>query len=370
MSSKPPHRIAVRVLIGLGVLFIVLAIFAVWAERQLLDTDEWVNTSSGVLEDQEIQTALGDYLTNELSTQVDVEQAVAQRLPPQAQQLAGPIAGALEQAAGAAANRALQSGRLLTAWEEVNRAAHQQLIDLIEEKGEFQGEGGEVALELKPLVEQIADRVGLPPEVADRIPDDTATLTIIKEDQIESAQKMVSLLKGLAIVFTILGLGSFGLAIYLASDRRQMTVLWCGLVLILAGVAVLALRHLAGGEVVDSLVQNESNIEAGDHAWSIGTSLMRSIAITVLIYGALFVIASWLGSQTKSARRVRELLAPYLRDEPQWFYGALVLAALIYFAFAPTHGLRAVLTLLVLVGLAAFGLAALRRQTAEEFPNA
>jgi hypothetical protein len=370
MNSDSPNRIAVRVLIGLGVLLTVLAIFAVWAERQLLDTDDWVDTSSELLEDPAIRTALGDYLTTELSSNVDLEQAVAQRLPPQAQQLAGPIAGALQQAANAAANRALESGRLLNAWEEVNRAAHQKLIDLVEEKGEFQGEGGEVALELKPLVEQIADEVGLPPDVADRLPEDTASLTIIRADQIESAQKIVNLLKGLAIVFTLLALGSFALAIYLSEGRRPMTVLWCGLGLIAAGIVVLAARSLAGDAVVDSLVVNPSNEEAGSHAWSIGTSLMKSIGITAIIYGVLFVIASWLASATRSATSVRRLLAPVLRDNPAWVYGLLGLAALIYFAFAPTHGLRAVLTLALLVGLAAFGIAALRRQTAEEFPRA
>ena len=368
--KETPHRFAVRALIALGTLLTVLAIFAVWAERQLLDTDEWVNTSSELLEDPAIRTALGDYVTNELSSNVDLEQAVAQRLPPQAQRLAGPIAGALQQAANAAANRAIQSGRLLNAWEEVNRAAHQRLIDLVEEKGEFQGEGGEVALELKPLVEQIADEVGLPPEVADRLPEDTASLTIIRADQIETGKKLVNLLKGLAIILSILALGSFALAIYLSGGRRQMTVLWSGIGLILAGIVVLALRDLAGGAVVDSLVKNESATDAGNHAWSIGTSLIRSIAITVIAYGVLFVIASWLGSQMKSATSARRALAPALRDHAAWFYGLVVAAALIYYAFAPTHGLRAVLTLLVLGGLAVFGVNALRRQATSEFPDA
>jgi hypothetical protein len=145
-------------------------------------------------------------------------------------------------------------------------------------------------------------------------------------------------------------------------------VLWSGIGLLIAGVVVLAIRDLTGNALVDSLVTNESATEAGDHAWSIGTTLMRGIATTVIAYAVLFMIAAWLGSATKSARKARGVLAPILREYPGWCYGALVLAALIYFAFAPTHGLRAVLTLTLLTGLAAFGLAALRRQTAEEFP--
>ena len=33
-------------LIGIGSLFAILAILALWANRQLLDTDNWVDTSS------------------------------------------------------------------------------------------------------------------------------------------------------------------------------------------------------------------------------------------------------------------------------------------------------------------------------------
>jgi len=46
-------------------------------------------------------------------------------------------------------------------------------------------------------------------------------------------------------------------------------------------------------------------------------------------------------------------------------YGFLLL----YFAFAPTHGLRALLTVLLLAGLAAAGINALRRQAAAESPG-
>ncbi|HZA89529.1 MAG TPA: hypothetical protein VE401_04790, partial [Solirubrobacterales bacterium] len=61
-DTKPPNRIAVRLLIGLGTVLAALAILAVWAERQALDTEEWVKTSSKLLEDEEIQVALSDFV--------------------------------------------------------------------------------------------------------------------------------------------------------------------------------------------------------------------------------------------------------------------------------------------------------------------
>ena len=104
-----PHKKVVRGLIALGTVLIVLAIFAVWADRQALNTDEWVDTSGKLLEDEEVKSALSGYLVNELYANVDVQARLEQRLPPRLDPVAGPLAGALRQAATAAAERAFES---------------------------------------------------------------------------------------------------------------------------------------------------------------------------------------------------------------------------------------------------------------------
>jgi hypothetical protein len=368
VTEKPKNRIAVRVLIGLGTLLTILAIFSIWAERQALDTTEWGNTSTKLLDDKDVQVALSAYLTNELFNNVDVQAQIAARLPPRTAALAGPITGALHQAATTAAEHALALPQVQEAWKAANIAAHHELLDVINDKGQFTSTGGgDVVLELKPLVTELTSQLGISADVADKLPPDVASLTILHSDSIQTAQTVAKLIKGLAVVLTILALACFALAIYL-SDRRPGTIVWCGIALIFAGIVVFALRHVAGKAVVDALVVNDSATAAGNSVWSIGTSLMTSIATTVIAYGVLFVIAGWLASATASARWARKQLAPVLRNHGALVYGLLVAAALIYFAFAPTHGLRAVLTLLILAGLAAVGINALRKQTDAEFP--
>ena len=341
----------------------VLAVLSVWVERQALDTEEWVTTSEELLEDEDIQAALSAFLAEELQANVDVETALEERLPPQAQPLAAPIAAALIQLSDRAAARALSAPKVQDAWVAANRAAHEKLIDVVE------GGDGAVDLDLEPLVADLATRVGLDPSVAERLPEDVGTIQIVGEDEIDAAQKVAKLIKGLAIVLSILALGCFGLAIYLARSDRTSAILWAGLGLIGAGIAVLAIRRVAGTAVVEALVENESAMDAGNATWSIGTSLLKSIAWTVIAYGVLFSAAAWLGSSTASARRVRGVLAPTLRDRPGLVYGGLAVAALLYFALAPTHGLRVLLTVVLLAALAAFGIQALRRQAAEESPR-
>ncbi len=149
-----------------------------------------------------------------------------------------------------------------------------------------------------------------------------------------------------------------------------MTVLFCGIGLIAAGFAVIVFREVAGGIVVDQLVEEDSVKPAAEAAWSIGTSLMTSIATTVIIIGVLFGIAGWLASPTGSARSTRRAIAPPLREYPAYVYAGLAILVGIYFLSAPTQNLRSFLTTLVIAGLAAFGIHELRKQTAEEFPDA
>jgi hypothetical protein len=369
-DTKPPNRIAVRLLIGLGTVLAALAILAVWAERQALDTEEWVKTSSKLLEDEEIQVALSDFVVGELFRAVDVEAQLQRRLPAEARPLAGPAAGGLRQLATGASRRALESPRVQTAWANANRAAHRLLLDLIEGGGEtVSAEGGAVTLHLRPLVSQLAERVGVGGGAAEKLPADIADLEIMQADQIEVAQRVAEVIRGLAVALSLGTLVAFGLAIYLSRGRRQMTVLWCGVGLIVAGVAVFALRKVAGDAIVEALVTDEGVMDAANHTWSIGTSLMTSIATTVIVFGFLFVIASWLASPTGSARAARHALAPTFRDRPVLVYGLLATAALIYLALAPDQGLRVLFTLALLTGLAAVGLEGLRRQAAEEFPD-
>ena len=149
-----------------------------------------------------------------------------------------------------------------------------------------------------------------------------------------------------------------------------MTVLFSGVGLIAAGFAVIVARQIAGGIVIDQLVKTESAKPAGEAAWSIGTSLMTSIAVTVILVGVLFAAAGWLASPTSPARATRKVIAPALERYVAWVYTGLAIIVSIYFLSSSIQGLRSFLTTLVLAGMAAFGIHELRKQTSEEFPDA
>jgi hypothetical protein len=359
------------VLIVLGSLLAFLSVFAIWTERQALDTGEWVNTSGRLIQNSKVREAVSNYLVDQLYENVNVEKELSEKLPGDTKELAGPISGGLRQVAGSGAEKVLESSTAQELWKSANRTTHEQLLEVLEEKeGTLSTEEGKVSLNLGSLITNLASQVGIGANLAEKLPPGAGQITILRSDQLKTAQDIVVAIKGLALVLSLLTFLCFGFAIYLSRESRWVTVLYSGIGLVAAGFAVIVFRQVAGGIVVGQLVNEESVKPAAEAAWSIGTSLMTSIATTVIIIGVLFGIAGWLASPTGSARSTRRAIAPILREYPAYVYAGLAILVGIYFLSAPTQNLRSFLTTLVIAGLAAFGIHELRKQAAEEFPDA
>jgi Short C-terminal domain len=360
----------VKGLIVLGSLLAFFSVFAIWTERQALDTNEWVNTSGRLIQNPTIRTAVGEYLVEQLYENVNIKREVEKILPGETKEFAGPAAGALRQAGGTIAEKVLETGAAQGAWETANRTAHEQLLAVVENKKEgVSTANGEVTLNLGELLTNLAGEVGVGQSLAEKLPPEAGQITILKSNQLKTAQNIVVAIKGLALLLSILTFLVFGLAIYLTQGGRWVTVLFSGVGLIVAGLLVLVLRHVAGGVVVDQLVKQQNVKPAAEAAWSIGTSLMVSIATTIIIVGVFFSAAGWLASPTGSARGTRRVFAPALRDFLPYCYGGLVVILGIYLLTASGVGLRTFLTVVVLGIMAAFGLRELSKQTEEEFPG-
>jgi len=365
------RRRLVRALIVFGALLAFLSVFAIWVERQALNTNDWTDTSGRLIQNPTIRETVGNYLVDQLYENVDVEKELSEILPGETKELAGPISGGLRQVAGTGADKVLESSTAQELWKSANRTTHEQLLDVLEEKeGTVSTEEGKVTLNLGSLVTNLADQIGIGSNLAEKLPEDAGQITILRSDQLKTAQNIVVAIKGLALILSLLTFLCFGLAIYLSREGRWVTVLYCGVGLVAAGFAVIVARQVAGGIVVGQLVSEDSVKPAAEAAWSIGTSLMTSIATTVIVVGALFGVAGWLASPTGSARSTRRGLAPALREHAAYVYAALAIVVGIYFLSAPSQNLRTFLTTLVIAAGAAFGIHELRKQSAEEFPDA
>ena len=367
MSEPTGQRRIVTALIVVASLIGFFAVFALWAKRQLLETDNWVETSSELLQHEDVRDATAGFLVDELYANVDVQAELSSALPPRAQPLAGPLAGAVRQLADRAAAEALSRPRVQAAWAEANRAAQEAFVKVVEGDGnDVSTQNGEVTLNLNALVSEVGGQAGT--KVAGKLPPEAGQIVILKSDQLSALEDIVNLLRKLAYVLPILALALYALAVYLARGRRREALRSVGFGFIAIGIAVLVARSLAGSFVVNSLTATASSKDAADTTWQVITSMLRDGGLAMLGYGIAIVLAAWLAGPGGLATGARRSLAPLLHDRGLAYLSLAVIVAVIFW-LSPTEGTSRLLPSLLLIGLLIAGTEVLRNQTLREFPN-
>lgn len=364
------RRVLVGVIVWGTTVLAVLAIFSVWANRQMLNPDNWANTSTRLLQNSDIREATSGYLVDQLYANVNVEEELRSRLPSQIRPLAGPLAGALHNLAGEAAQRALATARVQEVWKNANRAADQTFVTIVNGgKGAVAINHGEVTLDLASIVTNITDRLGLP-NIASKLPPSVATLKVFRSEQIKFVQDAGKALKGLALLLTIIVPLLYALAILLAGGFRRRTLMTVGIAIVAAGLIVFVGRNIMVNEVSDAIVKTESVKPAAHAALDIATSMLSEIAGAFIIIGIPLILAAWFAGPARLAVQGRRRIAPFLRERPDWTYGIVAAIMILIFIWQPIPATGKPAGIIVFLVLAFFGTYLLRRQTAEEFPPA
>jgi putative oligomerization/nucleic acid binding protein len=350
-------------------LLLLLSAFAVWINRVALNTGQFTDTSSSLLDNDAIRSAIANRAVDELFANVDVQAEVQTQLPNQYKGLSGPATAGLRQASYQIVNRALEQPAFQRLFKITLEQTHKTLVEVLEGGGErVSTEGGEVTLNLRTIIEEAADRIGIGEQVADRIPPDAGSIVILRADQLDTAQNAFQLLKTLAWVLPILTLVAFGLAVWLAHERRR-AIRGIGVTLVAVGAVGLVAANLTKNYIVDSLVEREADREAANNAWDILTELMRGSFRLLIVVGALFLVAAWLAGPGRRALATRGWLAPVLRVRI-WAYVVLVTLVLILLTTSNVSDFTRFLVVLILAGLGAVWIEFTRRQTLAEFPDA
>ena len=373
MSKK--RHLLVWSLFGLATILMFVSSLTVWAKRQLLDDQAWANSSTQLLANDEVRGAIAQKLSDGLFARVDVAAQLRERLPPRAQPAAPLLAAALQNNVGpAAADRLLQRPRVQTLWMNANKRAHAAVVRVLEGKslgknGNISTANGEVTLDLRPAIKRLATRLGVEDKLKANTDPNAGQIVIMKSSQLKDAQTAVKILNALSSLLLIAVFALFALAIYLAHGRRRLLLGATGASLVFVGLVIASLRHFLGGVIVDSLVKTAANKHPVSVIWAIETSVLRDIAIILVIYGALVLLATVVAGPNRPAVAVRRWLAPSFRHHPIVVWAAAAAVFLILLAWGPTAGNRQLLGVAILAVTTAIAIEALRRQTLREFPE-
>jgi len=365
------HRIWVRVILVIATVLAIFSIFAIWANRQLMNPSNWAKTSTALLRKEAIRSAVSGYLIDQLYANVNVEGELKSGLPPQLAPLAGPISGALHNFAEQGAEKALEIPRVQSAWENANRAADEALVTIVKGGGSrVKINGGTVSLNLHQIVADLAERLGLPPSIADKLPPSVANLKIVTSSQLGLVRNLAKALHALALLLTIVTFALYVLAMFLARGHRRRTLAWVGSSLVFAGLVVILGRKIGQGQLVSAITTDSSIEPAANDAYSVATSLLVQVASAAIIIGIPVIASAWLAGPARWAVAVRRFLAPHFFERPGLVYWITAALLALVFIWGPIPATRNPFEMLLFTILAFVGAHVLREQIAEEFSDA
>jgi hypothetical protein len=237
----------------LACVVLVTAVVGVWARRNFLDTDRFVDRAGPLIEEPAVQDALSTRLTEQVMTLVDPEALFEEVLPERGQVLAVPLANAVEGFVGDQVDSFIASDAFQRLWVGALETAHGTAVRVLRGESDVVTTGdGQVTLNLLPVINAVLARitaaspeilgrqVDLPEVTVDEIPaaaitriedaldvdlpDDFGQFTVYGEGKLAAAQDAISLFDKLVVVLLPLGILLAAFALWL-SHRRRRTLL-------------------------------------------------------------------------------------------------------------------------------------------------
>ncbi len=375
--AKPARSITHGRLILVDALVVIAAVlsfvglFAVWANRQLFNPNNWSKTSTQLLQNADIRSTAANFIVDQIYANVDVAQLLRSNLPTALQGLAAPVSGALHSAAVQGTELALSRPELQNAWARANKAADQAFVQIVKGGNKHVSvNNGEVTLNLDTIINDVAASLGLPSDLGNKLPPSAAKLVILKSNQLKAVQDIGNAVQGLALWLDILVPLLWILVLYLARGHRRRTMMTIGFSIVIVGILTLLLRRILETQVTSSLVQDASQRPAVSAAVLIGTGMLAEIAEAFVFVGVVVVLAAWFAGPSRFAFAGRRVLAPALRHYPAACFGVVALIMILIFIWQPIPATGTPAGMIVFFVLAMVGTELLRRQTDAEFPRA
>ena len=301
------------------------------------------------------------------SPNVDVSAELEGNLPTNLQALAGPLAGLSQGFADTAAQKLLARPRVQDTFVELASLSQAQLVKVLHgDTKALSTSDGNVVLDLRPLVLKLGDRFGFVSNLADKVPQDAAQVTILKSDDLETAQKVTHWLEQVANFVWILAVACLGRS-DLARPRQAP-----------AGGARARdrprrRRHPRPARAVARRQRTSSTTSSSARRFgrlraTPGRSSRRrwpAAGWVALSVGVLVAVGAWLVGPGDRATAARAAVAPTLR-RPGLAWGSFVVGMVLIVWILPIQMFR---TTAILVVASAIGFVVFRRQVAAEAPG-
>jgi len=373
-ASARTRTIASVSLVVLGCVLAFVSFIAVWTRSLVLDTNAYVRAVGPLIEKPALRDELSVRIVDELYSHVDVPRLLRDALPKRGDVLAPTLAQGIHDTSIKLASAALATDAVRRVWENANRIAHDQVVDVLEGKGNILTTAdGEVAVELGPLagkVREALDANGV--HLFDSIP--AASLerrfVLFRSADLARAQDATRLLDALGKWLPFATVAVFAGAIAVSNHRRR-TLGYSALALAATMVVITIALAVGRAYYLDHVGGGIPRAAAAVPFDGLFKSMRRWVRVVFLLSIALWFATWFAASRTMIAREreVREAIGRVAHAHARVLAGAGVIVAALLLVGWDRPSPRTVFGVIALLVVWEVGLALLARTARTPGPS-
>jgi hypothetical protein len=272
-SVSPVLRSPAAALTGLlAALLLPVSLLSVWVHGVVSDTDKYVETVSPLADDDVVKAAAVNELEREA---LQLAATTGTPLPPGSEELVHLVV-----------QRVVDSPTFRTAWVQANRAAHEQLVAVLEDRSDARlDDEGRVSIQLATVFGAIAQTLADQGLVdADQAADIDASFAVMDADQLAKARRAYDTLDTLGFWLPLVWAALVLLTLLLARRRLATTAKLAAVSLLTLGLLALVVLF-ARDALTEDLPQRDVALAVWD---VVVASLWRAIEVSAV---ALVVVA-------------------------------------------------------------------------------
>lgn len=271
-----------------------LSALAVWADREIGDTDRYVAAMAPLASDPAVQNAVAVRITDEVVQKIDV----------------GPFHEGVRDLLYEAVISFFGTDSYKTAWNTVNRAAHTAV-----EQALTSDSGDAVSIDLAPVIEQVKQQLSADVlQLAEQIPVGRTRITILDSDRLGVAREIFDGLQiaGVWLPFATLLLAAAAVLLAVRARRAARALVGLGIALAAGGALLRIAVTLGRGLALDDLPPDVDR-PAARAVYDALTATLHTTAWWVLGAGLALAAVAW--PAQRRGRPERGSSAPAPRPE-------------------------------------------------------
>jgi len=281
------HRFLLVLIVGLAGAILVAGNILLWTARTLVETDKYTAQISAVIEKPAVQQAVADKTTEAIFNKVDLNKILEESLPPKAQFAVPAISGQVQDYTNQKTREVVASQGFQDVWVSVNEKAHSRFIAGVRN---YEGDGTiDVSDIYARATQDLGDsKLSFLQDV--KLPEKVGSIQVVNAQWLPKAHWLVKNLNVIRWATISLFVLLTAVAIFIARDRRKMTIRIGVLYAVLMLVTLVALR-IVRETVVDGVDQKYQ--QAALEAWQALAEPFVMQTLSIMALSVFIALLAW-----------------------------------------------------------------------------